>query len=51
MDILEFCAIMLVSLLGLIVAAFAAGPYVLRWFFETLDEWEEIIDSASAKEE
>lgn len=46
MEILEFIAIMLVSLLSLVVAAFAAGPHVLQWFFETLDKWFDIIDSA-----
>lgn len=46
MGIFDFIVIMLFVLLGLAVAAFAAGPYVLRWFFETLDEWVEIIDSA-----
>lgn len=50
MEIFEFIVCMLFVLSWLAVAAFAAGPYVLQWFFETLDKWAEIIDSAKDEE-
>lgn len=46
MGIIDYIMLTLLLLLPLAVLAFAAGPYVLRWFFNTLDEWLEIIDSA-----
>lgn len=46
MGIIETLIVIAICLLGLAVAAFAAGPCVLQWFFETLEEWQEIIESA-----
>ena len=43
---MEILIILLLVIFALVVAAFAFGPKVLQWFFETLDEWVDIIDSA-----
>lgn len=43
MEILIISAIIIFTL---VVVAFAFGPKVLEWFFDTLDEWVDIIDSA-----
>lgn len=37
---LVFCVI------ALALAVFAWGPAVLEWFFNTLEEWEDVINSA-----
>lgn len=43
---MEILIILLIVIFALVAVAFAFGPKVLEWFFDTLDEWQEIIESA-----
>lgn len=43
---MEILLILAVTFFALAVVGFAFGPKALEWFFDTLDEWQEIIDNA-----
>ena len=45
----SFWIILAIFIFTLALVAFAFGPAVLEWFFSTLEEWEEIIDSAKGE--